>query len=67
MATFSYIWRVCCDIAWDVSIHIWYDNQVPYIAGAHKTTFGYMPNMSNYGIIFHTFYVFVTISQKRKS
>ena len=45
-------------------IHIWYSNQVPYVANPCKISFGCMPNLSNYTNIFLKFYVYCAILEK---
>ena len=67
----KYIWCVCCDISEKnrliLFIDIWYSNQVPCVTNECKIVFGSKTNLSNYGSIYHKFYVFVDISWKKES
>ena len=49
---------------WMDCLHIWYCDQVPQAADAHKIEFGSMPHFSNYGNFFHMFCVCCDISEK---
>ena len=46
----SYLGEECGDF-----VHIWYNNQVPFVAHACKIAFGSVPNFSNCGHFFMHF------------
>ena len=54
-----------CHDGWLDFHHIWYHDQVPCAANAHKTEFSSVSNLSNYGNFFiHFFSVCCDISEK---
>ena len=68
MATVAYI--LSCDISENNVVILFMFGTVitPCVSDTCKIAFGSdrLPNLSNYGNISHTFYVFVVISWKRK-
>ena len=47
-------------------VHILYSNEAQCVADAHKIAFGSMPNLINYGNIFHKFCVCFNILEKKQ-
>ena len=67
MATFSYIWSICCDIADKNELILFlFGTVIRYnVLLTHvKYPLGSMPNVSNYTNIFLKFYVYNDISEK---